>query len=65
MTNYSRYGQTLRLQKRVNGAWKNFRPVIVTSGKTTWTAKTGRGTWRLSSLANRKMAARVSGSWKS
>ena len=65
VTNYSRYGQTLRLQKRVNGAWKNFRPVIVTSGKTTWTAKTGRGTWRLSSLANRKMAARVSGSWKS
>ena len=64
VTNYSRYGQTLKLQKRVNGKWKKIRSVHVTSGKKSWTARTGKGTWRLSSLSNSKMAARTSPSWK-
>ena len=65
VTNYSRYGQRLRLQKRANGTWKTVRSVTVTSGTTSWTAKTGRGTWRLSSVSNTKMAVRVSCSWRS
>lgn len=60
--NYSRYGQTIKLQKRVGKKWVTKKSSKVKSAK--WTAKAGKGTWRIYSSANSSLAARTSPAWK-
>ena len=61
VTNYLIYGQQLLLQKRSGGSWKTTASVKVT--KKSWSAKAGKGTWRLRSVANNKLTLRASTAW--
>lgn len=62
VTNYSRYGQKLALQKKSNGVWKTVKSVSVT--RKYWSVTAGKGTWRLHSYANSKLASRFAPVWK-
>ena len=61
VTNYSIYGQQLLLQRRSGGRWATTASVKVTSKY--WSAKAGKGTWRLRSVANSKLTLRASTAW--
>lgn len=62
VTNYSRYGQKLSLQKKSGSKWKTVKSIKVT--KKTWSVTAKQGTWRLLSHANSNLASRTSASWK-
>lgn len=61
VTNYSAYGQQLLLQQRSGGRWTTTASVTVKSKY--WSAKAGKGTWRLRSVANSRLALRASAAW--
>ncbi|MBC7594493.1 MAG: hypothetical protein H7288_11240 [Kineosporiaceae bacterium] len=61
VTNYSIYGQQLLLQKRSGGSWKTTASVKRT--KKSWSARAGKGTWPLRSVANNKLTLRASTAW--
>lgn len=63
VTNYSIYKQKLALQKISGGRWKTVSSITVS--KSSWTPKTGRGTWRLVSYANSSLTYRISPRWHS
>lgn len=60
--NYSVYKQTMKLQKLTGTKWVTKESVKVKSVK--WSAKAGKGTWRVYSSANSLLAARTSPTWK-
>lgn len=65
VANTARYGQTVRLQKLRKGRWHTIASTKVTARQRSWTTRTGRGTWRLLSVANAKLTTRTSPRWRS